>query len=559
MLVLVALTLVFLLGIAALAVDLGAMRYDHRANTVAADAAATAGAAAINPFSGSQADEACEVAWAYLLLNLDDEGPSNTPPNCAVFATACSPGTVRQATASAGPYSFVITHPIPDAHELMSGQAINSDFDGASCQRFGVTVEREREYVFAPVLGFDSGTPEVNAVARTAANVGEGEVVPLVVLEPYACDALTADGQGKITVKHFADSPGFIVVDSNGSNCSSSSPFTMEVQAVGNQRWIRALPVPAPDNIPSAILSYALSGTSGAAAANSFDPDDLTTAVVGTDPADPAESRFQLYPEPQAISQRVTRAPIDHRYNCKGAYPNYLGIPIAPCAETPGTFIDQLTTDYGGLGSPTGIFQRWSDTHSCSVGVGEVIEVTGDWWVDCDPFVINGATVRFTDGDVVVDGEVDLKGNTGLLQVNTDMTDAQVLYIRDGDLSKGSFATIQLNRTFAYLGNGRLSLVGGAGGLIWTAPIAGDFDDLALWSESADPHELGGQAGNTLTGTFFTPFADPFILKGQAGQLQTSAQFLTRRLEVTGFTEVIMQPDPDTSTLIPIRAVMLIR
>jgi hypothetical protein len=404
-------------------------------------------------------------------------------------------------------------------------------------------------------------------VARTAANVGEGEVVPLVVLEPYACDALTADGQGKITVKHFADSPGFIVVDSNGSSCSASSPYTIEAQAVGNQRWIRALPVPAPDNIPSAILSYALSGTTGAVAANSYDPADLTTAVVGTDLADPDASRFQLYPAPQAISQRVTRAPIDHRYNCKGAYPDYLGIPIAPCTDTPGTHIDQLVANYGGpVGtSPMGIFQRWSTfpdgtpRYPCSVGVGEFIEVSGDWWVDCDPFVINGATVRFTNGDVVVDGEVDLKGNTGLLQLNTDMTDAQVLYVRDGALSKGSFATIELNQTFAYLQTGRLSLVGGAGGLIWTAPIGGNFEDLALWSESSDPHELGGQAGNTLTGTFFTPFADPFILKGQAGQLQTKAQFLTRRLEVTGFTEVIMQPDPDTSTLIPIRAVMLIR
>ena len=87
----------------------------------------------------------------------------------------------------------------------------------------------------------------------------------------------------------------------------------------------------------------------------------------------------------------------------------------------------------------------------------------------------------------------------------------------------------------------------------------GNFEDLALWSESPLEHRIGGQAGNTLTGTFFVPFSDPFVLTGQAGQFQTDAQFVTRRLEVTGQGEVKMHPDPDRSTLIPIREVRLIR
>ena len=116
-----------------------------------------------------------------------------------------------------------------------------------------------------------------------------------------------------------------------------------------------------------------------------------------------------------------------------------------------------------------------------------------------------------------------------------------------------------MTRTFVYLKDGVIDLVGGTGGLEWTAPQFGNFEDLALWSESSDPHELGGQSGNTLTGTFFAPLANPFVLKGISGQLQTDAQFLTRRLVAKGFTEVLMKPDPDTSTLIPIRGVRLIR
>jgi hypothetical protein len=116
-----------------------------------------------------------------------------------------------------------------------------------------------------------------------------------------------------------------------------------------------------------------------------------------------------------------------------------------------------------------------------------------------------------------------------------------------------------LQQTFVFLQNGRIDVGAGVGGLGWTAPLMGNFEDLALWSESPLEHRIGGQAGNTLTGTFFVPFSDPFVLTGQAGQFQTDAQFVTRRLEVTGQGEVKMHPDPDRSTLIPIREVRLIR
>lgn len=97
--------------------------------------------------------------------------------------------------------------------------------------------------------------------------------------------------------------------------------------------------------------------------------------------------------------------------------------------------------------------------------------------------------------------------------------------------------------------------------MVWTAPSdsANPFDDLALWSESWKPHEIGGQAGNTLTGTFFTPMAEPFGLTGQGTQFQLQAQFITRRLEVKGDSIVKMTPDPDRTTPIPARAVVLIR
>lgn len=577
-LILISLAMLVLLGAAALAVDLASVRFDLRADRLASDAAAMAGASQIEPFTGSNAEVGCQMAIEYLQANLEDEGALSSY-SCSNFATACVDAVPRSTTVTAPPYTFEIVHPIPDGHAFMGDQAANLEFDGVPCQRLGVRVSRLRDFTFAAAIGFDSTTTDVYSVARIRPDVGEGDVVPLVLLEPFDCDALTADGQGKVTVTHFEDSPGIIAADSDGSGaCGASAPYIMEAQANGNQRWIRALPVPGSGGARSAILSYALSGRAGTVPGNAFNPADLTTPIDTTlmDPGDPPASGFQLYPEPTFRSDRVTRAPIDHRYNCKSSYPDYLGIPIRPCTGALAPHIDTHIATYGeppGVAPPGGA-QRWTDIDvdgDCVVGSGEVYTVTdasGDIWVNCPGTLeINGGSVTFADGvNAVFDGGLELKSD-GVFEMNPSGTADQWAYFRDGpsdtqNITKVAQASINFTRTFVLLEDGFIDLVGGAGGLVWTAPTdtAFSFEDLALWSHLGDePHELGGQSGNVLTGTFFTPYANPFILKGQAGQLQTSAQFLTRKLEVTGFTEVRMEPDPESQTLIPIRGVSLIR
>ena len=584
-LVLIAMSMTFFIGMAALAIDLGALRGDIRADRLAADAAVTAGVAAVDPFSGGDARQACEVAWDYLLLNLDDEGTSVSPPNCALLGGSCTPGVAREATGSAGPYSFVITNPVPDGHALMGSQTVNTLIDGVSCQRLGVSIQRTRDHWFARVIGSASGLTNVSAVARHSAGSGGGEVVPLLILEPISCDALFTSGQGKVTVSWFMDTPGFIVVDSDGSKtdnpnrCGSNS---WTINSKGNQNgWIRAIPTPS--GIPSVILSYALSGAAGANPARAYDLDDTTSPVDPADITDPAEllmpqTWFRLFPVPSFVTQRITRSAIDHRYNCKAVYDPYQldlgnpglgGIPISPCLDAPAPYIDNLVTAYGGSGSPVG-FQRWTifpdgtPRYPCQVDdttwVPATIAVAGDWWVDCPGGLIigNSKTVVFSAGNVVLDGDIDLRA-FGTLRVNPAPTSDHFVFVRNGDLKKGAQTSIFLEQTLVFLQNGRIDIGAGAGGLTWVAPLNGNFEDLALWSEAPLQHQIGGQAGNTLTGTFFTPLADPFSLTGQSGQFQTDAQFITRRLEVKGQGEVKMHPDPDRSTLIPIREVRLIR
>jgi hypothetical protein len=574
-------TLVMLL---ALVVDLGLLRMDRRTDRLAADASATAGVAGLDPFSGGDAAEACAIAWEYFMLNIPDEGPSPTPPNCTIFADACDPAIARTATATAGPYTFSIVQPVPDSHTYMTGQTLNPDVDGGACQRLGVGISRQRDYAFAAVVGIDAGATNVSAVARIGAGLGAGELVPLLLLEPISCDALFTSGQGKITVSYFENTPGIIVVDSDASKtknpnrCSSNS---WSIDSKGTQNgWIRAIPVPG-QTISSAILSYALSGAIGANAASAYDLSDLTSPVDPADISDPSEapvSWFRLYPEPFPASRRITRAPIDWRYNCKASYPDYDldgpesgGVPVMGCLETATRlpYIDNLTSLYGDASdigtNPPGTFSRWTDTHDCAYQPSDPdITVSGDWWIDCPSGLTINNNITFSGGSIVSDGSIDVGG--GSLTINDGTTIDELVYIRSGRLYKVAQASISMTQTFVYLDDGWIDFGGGSGSLTWTAPIGGTtnttasrFEDLALWSESREVHRLGGQAGNQLEGTLFTPNADPFVLTGQAGQFQTAAQFLTRRLEVGGQGEVSMHPDPDRITLIPVRDIRLIR
>lgn len=573
-LVLVAASLLLLIGVVAIVVDLAAVRLDLRTDRLAADAASTAGVLAIDPFAGTGVDEGCNTAWNYALLNLDGVDPSTpAPTQCATaFTTACDSAVARTATGVVGPYTVEITHPVPDAHDFMGGQAINATIDGVPCQRFAVAITRDRQHAFAQVMGFDSTATRVVSVARLDPDAGGGEVVPLLVLEPINC-ALVTKGQAKVTVSYdvVTQTPGFIVVDSDASACQPPDG-AYSIDAEGNQNgWIRAIPVPV-TNIPSAILSYALSGIPPANSAKSFDPSDLTSPVdpADADQGDSAESLFRLYPEPIAVSRRITRAPIDWRYNCKASYDPYPFVLSDPsqghvfvpgCPQSPAPHIDDHVTAYG-AGTPTGTWNNWiSAGYLCTVDAP--LTLSGNWFIDCPGgLIVNGTALEFTDGDLVLTGGIDLR-STASLKINQGSGKDHFVFVRkegsNGTILKNAQSTLVLERTFVYLADGAVDLRGGDGGLTWTAPVSGTWEDLALWSEGRIPHEIGGQAGNTLTGTFFTPYAEPFSLTGQGGQFQTEAQFITRRLEVKGQGEVKMKPDPDSSTLIPIRAVRLIR
>ncbi len=158
----------------------------------------------------------------------------------------------------------------------------------------------------------------------------------------------------------------------------------------------------------------------------------------------------------------------------------------------------------------------------------------------------------------------------GALAINSDTTgpspfapasDVAIAYMRDGELRKAGQATFIAHHTVMYFSDtSHLSLQGGSTGtLLWTAPIVGPFDDLALWSDGTADHSFAGQALLELEGVFFTPVATT-AYRGQGVQEQVAAQFIARRLESSGQGILIVRPKYNRAVLFPDSlAVQLIR
>lgn len=83
-----AILLVVLVLMAAVVVDLGLRRIDHRGNQSVADMAVTAGGLELG--ADLNRPEACQQAWAYVVQNLQGGTAPEPTPNCeTVFSGPC--------------------------------------------------------------------------------------------------------------------------------------------------------------------------------------------------------------------------------------------------------------------------------------------------------------------------------------------------------------------------------------------------------------------------------------------------------------------------------------
>ena len=566
--------LVTLLIVAALVVDLAAVRVNRAHSLTITDAAAAAGSLELHSRDGRAA---CETAIDYLELNLDTSAPFGV--NCNPFPNHCDDTTPSHSTtASVDEWTVTIVYPVLDANAMMDPAAIGAGSqavhagDGHPCDRIGVQLDSVHDTFFARVIGTDTQRTSVHTVALAATPVDGDVPLNLLILERYDCQALSASGGGGGSGGILVDAvinphtghvePGFIAVDSDGSGSGCSSAGTVHVN--GSTSEIRA---DGPDGCVGQIGSHVLPGGYHIGEGCG----EIRTFALGTPGCNwPAcSSGGTVAPDPTALLERKTRAEVDYRFNCKASYPFPVGWEIDGCPDAGDPaidpYIDDLVADYGAAGTTPPGFVTWSSLgHGCNTGSD--ITVTGDIRVDCNNFQVQD-TIIFEGGDVIFDGNVSLTSD-GEIAINSDssrpfpydaVNDEAVAYFRGGTISKGGSASLIMHNTLGYFAPGtRLKMTGGAGALVWSGPETGNFEDLALWSESSVTHELAGQAELGLEGVFFVPLAT-VSYQGDGNQRSVEAQFIVRKLQVGGNGRLVVAPSFDRSVLFPVIVAQLIR
>ncbi|HKN39507.1 MAG TPA: pilus assembly protein TadG-related protein [Acidimicrobiia bacterium] len=576
-LVLFALLMVALLGVAAVVVDLGQQRSSRRSAQAIADLAALGGGKSL---SAGDPGQACVDAITYLNMNVQDLSPKITAstfctgqPGNNVTATSCTvTGGIAQAkpTTTVGRYAVTLMYPVLDSDMADSHFTGTGKRDGTACQRMGVKVGITSPAYFGRIFGTSTLQTSRTAIVKMTNSIGS-RIPALWLLDPYGCTPLSISGGAQLTLGDASASPpipGVATIDSDGTQCSQNQDTLM---VGGSGSYINAVPLTGTN--PGVISLYALPADATTCVGTACNPSDVNAGLVA--------------PQPVPALQRATRSPIDWRYNCKRGpnvfspiYPPYHGITLADCPPDVNLppYIDQFTAIVGTSGQPVdSSFARWRATQNCNVPSGTFV-VTGNAWVDCNTLNLgNGSNVVFN-GNVVFDGTVAMTNGSSLTfnsgnassalpsacqaAVTTSCAasssqNAAFAYFRNGDLTNNG-GTLTLRHTFMYQKGGAIKDTAGAAPT-WSPPSEGPFAALSLWSEKSDVYTINGGGGLDLSGVFFTPEANAFKLTGGGGVNQQHAQFIAYHLELSGSGTLKLAPDNTQYIAIPPRAGTLIR
>lgn len=592
-------SLVAILLMAAFILDLGALRADRVASQSVGDMAAAAAAEAFN--ENESYTEACVAAFEYAVANLRGATPAAgaIASACATVPTTCDPSTPVAVQLSAPPYDVHFVTPVPEPTAPDTGNAIVNTLrdrmaqqppgsrDGQPCQRFGVEIQRSRAMIFGGLAGVFEGSTQRGAVSVVGTEAGPNEFSQLIVLQRTGCQTLANTGSGQIrvfTLEDFPDPetgeltdyPGQITVDTT-STCGNGA----NAQVIDQRTSTNSLTEASGD-----IFAFNLLGPNPG---KTFNP----AAVSGGN----------LVPEPRPGSM-ITRAPVDHRFNCLSTYPAFsatttwspdrTGQPIDGCDEAPGTpayvkslrdALSPITTAAQATTAGWGVLPQGE----CNGGTGTRTPTSYGGaqrlFVDCP--ISGGQRLRpgaaglqldgfshiiFRDGLVFDSGELRINGPT-------------VVYVRAGGVD-ASGASLRMRNVFAYVdapnGDEIFRTSGSSDTLAWQAPLdrtacssyttgappAACFAPLALWNNATAMNELAGNGNGGIIGTFYTPNA-LFRFRGSStistapctatptwAQINTNtggvfnleaAQFFTNRIDTAGGASVRMCPSPTTT------------
>lgn len=526
-----AILLVALIMMAAVVVDLGIRRVDHRDNQLVSDLAATAGGLQI----GESRVDACSAAWRYMMANLDavpnDEPEPAAPNDCAtVFAGECDPAETPRdeliAPLAGGRLEVVLRMPVfnEDPEMQENRQAFVESVDGSPCERISVTVRERRSSILASVAGFGDGGSLAQAVARTTDRGNEKEYATLIVLRARDCEALRSGGGTGVIVFNTIDGdgnlvPGVITSDSTDNGCAANK---VVYDTNGNGAYICAgMEIESGDvaivaQAVDAVGECELDGTEGdnpAGAVTSATPDTLR-AFAEAPIVWENEGAGDIAPD-TSDGGRITRQLVDHAYNCDAhspQYPSYASstpqYPVSgpdepavlPCATRSVAAIDLLVDAFvtGAAQSGFTIYNCGSPSSpatrvilDCGGGPGH-ISLPNAEIVIAKRFGINNANGRginiTTSSDSLTIGAAD-PGNT----VSHDT----LMIVPEGDITL-SGGSLLLHNTMTYLHSGSSRFnVNSTDPLVFTAPQDVGWDDDV---DPGQPHVAVGCSTTTIGG-----------------------------------------------------------
>lgn len=602
-LIIVALCITAIFLFLALVIDLGATRSDRRNGQVAVDNAIASATRTLA--ESDDVIEACETAFDYLALNL---GVTLSGSDCStaltVLSDSCTAATPEQTVPRAtvdGEFRAVFVYPVTNLSPLMNVSTIGSEGptptdedDGPACERVGMRVSTTGSAYFGGIAGSSERKSTVSAVGRADAGNKILQALNLLALERHDCDTLTVGGNNTVlTVATPEDDPntsvnesllpGIAASDSDAQDCTGLNDT---IEADGGARITAQGPCPVP---PGGNLCGQV-GT----VATLVDP----SCAASTDASQFAcdEGQGAITPDATALTERYTRAPIDHRYNCKPATDPDPSTPvrsyddepwwaeleqdIEACDEATTTtdYVDELKT-YATTTATT-VFTRISGA-DCNANTR--VWDAGNYYVDCNTFRVNdGASVAFTGGNVVFRNNVAVQNNSTLelhacvrndeatcpntlnwtsgLDFAESQASARAAWAyAGGRVTVSGTGTLRLNRTALFIAPA--GEIAQSGTIIASAPeartglpdSAGPFDDLGLWSEGDDPHTFRGGGANNFQGLYFGGRAN-FAMSGGTNVNLRNAQFVANTMSFSGGVIFTMSPTSDRSVLFEVDA-----
>jgi hypothetical protein len=91
-------------------------------------------------------------------------------------------------------------------------------------------------------------------------------------------------------------------------------------------------------------------------------------------------------------------------------------------------------------------------------------------------------------------------------------------------------------------------------------PAWSNFEDLAVWAESAGTFTFSGNGAMSNRGIFMVPNAKPVTMGGTSDQVLTNAQYVATTFQASGNATLTLTTDPRNAVTIPnLKGYVLVR